>query len=75
MSKPEWKDAPEWANYLSQDADGDWTWWEAAPTFSEENSPYWMPSKEAIHKGLYNFTTASSCAENTDWKETLESRP
>ena len=24
--KPDWKDAPEWANYLVLDEDGEWYW-------------------------------------------------
>jgi len=29
--KPEWKDAPEWANYLAMDDDGSWYWFEHMP--------------------------------------------
>lgn len=29
--KPEWKDAPLWAMYLAQDADGEWYWFECEP--------------------------------------------
>lgn len=31
MSKPDWKDAPEWANWLAQDADGEWNWFQFEP--------------------------------------------
>lgn len=75
MSKPEWKDAPEWAMFLAQDEDGDWTWWEGVPTVTEENEPYWMPSMGAIQGNLFKFQKAFSCDQNPDWKETLESRP
>jgi hypothetical protein len=29
--KPDWKDAPEWANWLAQDKDGHWYWFEKLP--------------------------------------------
>jgi len=29
--KPSWDDAPEWANYLAMDYDGEWFWFEFEP--------------------------------------------
>lgn len=29
--KPDWKDAPEWANWLAQDLTGAWYWYERRP--------------------------------------------
>ena len=29
--KPDWSDAPEWADYLAQDANGTWYWYEGKP--------------------------------------------
>lgn len=31
--KPDWKDAPEWAQWLAMDSDGEWYWYEHAPKF------------------------------------------
>lgn len=31
--KPDWKDAPDWANWLAMDADGEWWWYERKPEF------------------------------------------
>lgn len=31
MNKPDWKDAPEWAQWLARDADGEWYWYEKQP--------------------------------------------
>lgn len=31
--KPNWKDAPDWAQWLSQDADGEWFWSEEEPEY------------------------------------------
>lgn len=30
--KPDWKDAPDWANYLAMDGSGFWYWYEFKPT-------------------------------------------
>jgi len=29
--KPSWDNAPEWANWLAQDANGDWYWYKERP--------------------------------------------
>ena len=29
--KPDWKDAPEWAEHLARDSDGEWRWFEFEP--------------------------------------------
>lgn len=34
--KPDWKDAPAWANWLAMDASGKWFWWEYEPEFTGE---------------------------------------
>lgn len=31
--KPDWKDAPEWAQWLAMDGGGRWYWYEMRPTF------------------------------------------
>jgi hypothetical protein len=33
--KPDWKDAPEWAQWLAQDYDGEWVWHEERPKLTE----------------------------------------
>ena len=58
--KPDWKDAPEWVNYLAMDSDGEWFWYECSPRsgpmswiVSEGDhtyagtEPYWRGTKEA----------------------------
>ena len=32
MNKPDWSSAPEWAEYLAMDGDGEWWWYEVEPT-------------------------------------------
>lgn len=45
--KPDWKDAPEWANWLAMDPDGGWCWFEKEPWYSHSNSCWFhvIPSK------------------------------
>jgi hypothetical protein len=31
---PNWKIAPEWANFAAQDSDGSWRWFELEPKFA-----------------------------------------
>lgn len=31
MNKPQWVNAPEWAEYLAMDEDGEWYWYEFEP--------------------------------------------
>lgn len=38
MSKMDWSEAPVWANFLAQDADGRWFWYERRPTNAPEDS-------------------------------------
>lgn len=40
--KPDWKTAPDWANYLAMDEDGGWTWFEDRP---RKGSNYWYGGK------------------------------
>ncbi|XTQ92600.1 hypothetical protein ACQR5W_11815 [Xanthomonas sacchari] len=64
MSKPSWDTAPEWANWLAMDEDGEWLWYELKPFKSFENG-FWV--------------SAARCQPVTQpdkgWDETLESRP
>jgi hypothetical protein len=36
MSKPDWKDAPKWANWLAMDGDGQWWWYEDEPKLEDD---------------------------------------
>jgi len=50
MSKPDWKDAPDWAEWLSCDMDG-WTWFERKPYFSEDEEVFFdVVSKKKTYK-------------------------
>ena len=65
MTKPNWNDAPKWAQWLAQDFNGDWYWYE----------------KEPIIADMIIARIGEHCAAspgnliNNNWKQTLEKRP
>ena len=64
MNKPSWDDAPEWANYLAMDSDGEWYWFEKEPLIHD---CVWMPSGggEILYSGI----------DGSSWDRSLEPRP
>ena len=62
-NKPDWKDAPEWANWLAKDKNGCWFWYEDNPSINDINN-VWSSDKFIL------------CADNfcEDWKDSLEER-
>lgn len=65
MSKPDWKDAPEWAQWLAQNGDGEWYWHERQPV--ERSFVF-----DTIG-GVWQF--ASAGPRNPAFYKTLERRP
>ncbi len=63
-NKPSWDQAPEWANYLAMDKDGEWYWFEDEPIKSITT---WIDRSGKIE--YHNETPIY------DWEETLEKRP
>jgi len=62
--KPSWGDAPEWAQWLAMDVDGEWNWFEAEPQIVRS---LWCVAAGKQHtKAEPNFG---------NWKNTLEQRP
>ena len=60
--KPNWKDAPDWAQYLAQGPTGAWFWFSVKPF---NNGRYWEPlegKSQIVESVRY-------------WGETLEERP
>lgn len=41
MSKPNWEDAPEWANFLVTDFDGNWIFFEYQPVY-HKSGLFWV---------------------------------
>lgn len=60
--KPDWKDAPEWAQWLAMDGDGVWYWHQCQPEW-EDSLGEWR-SGETIESAAFFRPTDS-----------LESRP
>lgn len=66
MTKPDWKDAPDWADWLAQDKDGEWFWYDLQP-----NLNFSRDSWEVHMDG--DCQMAKENIEN--WMDTLEKRP
>ncbi|MNJ40044.1 hypothetical protein D3C77_349290 [compost metagenome] len=62
---PSWDDAPEWANWLGQCADGGWEFYEDEPVAKND---YWEHAKKGAR-------TQMSGEPNSDWRNTLQKRP
>ena len=59
--KPDWKDAPEWANYLAMDESGDWYWYDGVP---EPSRASWV-----------SFGDMKFAGRGERWRDSLEGRP
>lgn len=46
--KPDWKDAPEWANWLAMDKNGEWFWYEDQPEWWATVG-VWMKTRNSMH--------------------------
>jgi hypothetical protein len=67
MSKPDWNDAPEWAQWMAQDKGGEWYWYEHKPKLMH-----------ARHEVDYSVRSESRCQlarEIPGWDKTVERRP
>ncbi len=60
--KPDWKDAPDWANYLTMSKDGDWRWHQMRPEIAGDE---WVSGGREMH---------ARYQEIIDWRTTSESR-
>lgn len=61
--KPDWKDAPEWANYRAMDSNGEWFWYECSPRSGFKS---WLVSEG---------DQAYAGTEPEGWRGTKEARP
>lgn len=66
MSKPDWKDAPEWAQWLACDLCGAWFWYASKPSI--ERWAFIFVDDERVRYAGYG-------SPNDSWKDTLERRP
>lgn len=61
--KPDWEDAPEWANWLAMDEDGEWRWHARVPVAHRGR---WLSGGMVRH---------ASYQDVSRWEETEERRP
>lgn len=67
--KPDWKDAPEWANWLAMDDDDCWFWYENKPYLIKDAADgfKWMPNApnqvEIAGRGITSDVVAKSSLE------------
>jgi len=62
--KPDWNDAPEWANYLAMDKDHEWHWYEDEPEIA---STFWH-----FRRGRYAHAPLDA---RDNWTKSREQRP
>ena len=72
MAKPEWKDAPYWAQWLAQDEVGKhqdhyWVWF--------ENKPDTMSNGWIDRSANGRWLETRDVATTQEWRKTLEQRP
>jgi hypothetical protein len=65
MNKPNWTQAPEWAQHLARDSDGTWWWFEHTP-FADPASREW--------KTVRGRSEMAAPPSNI-WKDSLRHRP
>jgi len=69
--KPSWEIAPKWANWLAQDSNGSWFWYEHKP----HTGIGWIDNAGVYGPDTGKWKRASDDKPNENWKETLEKRP
>lgn len=62
--KPDWNDAPEWANWVAQDPNGSWWWYEHEP---RKGKSRWINTADTM--------CSQARVLHIDWHNTLEERP
>jgi hypothetical protein len=62
--KPDWKDAPKWANYLAMDRDGQWFWYSAKPKKEDDCFTCMLPRD-----------AKARLVHLQGWENSLEKRP
>lgn len=60
--KPDWKDAPEWAQWLARDENGSWFWYATRPLVSGNR---WITDTKYEHAG----------DSSSEWEKSREERP
>jgi len=71
--KPNWDDAPDWANWLAQDEDGEWYWFEHRPVLDDGT---WVKNTGTSSDLEYTMADFAGLGDKPmDCWETLQRRP
>ena len=69
-----WSGAPEWAEWLAQDKNGEWNFYDGQPFPNDDENEWWVSHAD----GNQEFEFAGSIkpdSKNENWKSTLQRRP
>jgi hypothetical protein len=47
--KPDWKDAPEWANWLAMEPNGEWFWYQVRPQITRYGWQFGSDDLDCLH--------------------------
>lgn len=73
MHKPDWSSAPEWAEWLAMDGNGQWFWYRIKPKYDRIG---WYPEDAKYkHAGVNKYDDFQLELAKTLSKTTLEKRP
>jgi hypothetical protein len=64
---PHWIDAPDWAQWLAQDEDGEWNWFQDKPQVMGRGE--WM----TLTGGNFEWARTTPCQRK--WQKTLQAKP
>lgn len=67
--KPDWKDAPEWAQWLAMDADGLWAWYASEPRRILDSDMWQLGAPDDRHVPVFGFDGGPN------WTRSKEPRP
>ena len=71
--KPNWNEAPKWANYLALYPAGGWIWQEKKSVPWKEGNEYaWPDAGKTRYDG---FVDRGKLSKGTNWEKTQEKRP
>lgn len=71
--KPDWKDAPDWANWIAMDRDGWWTWFASKPYLSPNGTGQWLSDDVYDLCGIPKSNSWIKAAKT--YKSSTEKRP
>lgn len=69
INRPSWDDAPEWAQWLAQDASGRWMW------YGDEPSPIYDTEEWQPESGKFCTSSIGTIPAGHNWRDTPEPRP